>query len=60
MKLNRRFVILETLLLALVLLLTGAGNRLCADTGNCGRQTITNRQSEDGAAPRAFFPPAPF
>jgi hypothetical protein len=38
---NRRFVMFEMLLLALVLLLAGASSRLRADTGNCNGQTIT-------------------
>lgn len=39
---NRRFVIFEACLLALVLLITGVGNRLRADSsGGCSGQTIT-------------------
>jgi hypothetical protein len=41
MKLNRRFVLFETLLLAMVLLLTSAAQRLRADSGSCSGQNIT-------------------
>jgi len=41
MKINRRFVFFETLLLAVVLMLTSAAQRLRADTGSCSGQTIT-------------------
>jgi hypothetical protein len=54
MQLNRRFVIFEALLLTFVLLLTGAGNRLCADSnGNCSGQTITLPFND--VAGNAFF-----
>jgi hypothetical protein len=42
MKYDRRFIFFEAVLLMLVLLLSGVGNRLRADTsGNCSGQTIT-------------------
>jgi outer membrane lipoprotein-sorting protein len=41
MKINRRFVLFETLLLAVVLVSTSAAQHLRADTGSCGGQTST-------------------
>jgi hypothetical protein len=53
MKLNRRWLIFEALLLALVLLLTGVGSRLRADSGSCSGQTITLPFND--VAGNAFF-----
>lgn len=41
MKINRRFVLFEALLLAATIALTSATQQLRADTGNCNGQTVT-------------------
>ena len=53
MRINRRFLVFETILLAFVLALTGALHHLKADTGTCGGTTTTVPFNDVGSS--AFF-----